>query len=154
MLHFYEMIYYITKKECNIYIFFQSSSLIASLPDSEVLNTPSIVLTSEPATPISLKPNFPKKFTLKTSDNQPSENTDSLPFSPNEPIEKSPAPVESIPDAELPSESGNLSSIVSTFDGLSESEGKEKKYTVPKNVLQTSVITSVYVNLIFFFDLG
>lgn len=120
-----------------IVFYFQSSTFIASLPDSEVLNTPSIVLPSEPATPISLKPCILKNI-KKKSDNQ------SLPCIPNEPINKSTSPQQSIEDAELPSESANYPGVEPIIlDGLSQKEKIKQNPSTQKNVLQTSVITSV-----------
>lgn len=124
----------------SIVFYFQSSSFIASLPDSEVLNTPSIVLPSEPATPISLKPCILKNI-KKKSDNQSLPN-EPVPI-PNEPVNKSTSPQQSIEDAELPSESANYPGVEPiTLDELSE-KVKNKNPPAQKNVLQTSVITSV-----------
>lgn len=107
------------------------------MPDSEVLNTPSIVLPSEPATPISLKPCILKNI-KKKSDNQ------SIPCIPNEPPKKSASPQQSIEDAELPSESANYPGVESlNLGGLSEKEKVKQNPPTQKNVLQTSVITSV-----------
>lgn len=130
-----------------MFFYFQSSSFIASLPDSEVLNTPSIVLPSEPATPISLKPCILKNI-KKKSDNQSLPNEPvpipNEPFSiPNEPVNKSTSPQQSIEDAELPSESASYPGVEPiTLDELSE-KVKNKNSPAQKSVLQTSVITSV-----------
>ncbi|CAL1292040.1 unnamed protein product [Larinioides sclopetarius] len=63
----------------------ESSSLISSLPDSEVLNTPSITLPSEPDTPLILKKCFSQKKENERNCQAANENTtDTLPFSPEE----------------------------------------------------------------------
>lgn len=117
--------------------------MIASLPDSEVLNTPSIILPSEPSTPISLKPNFLKKRTEKKFGTEiSSENTDSLPFTPIVEDARNVDAAENVESADLPSETANFSSITTSNYSVLSNENDSKK-DESKNVLQTSVITSV-----------
>lgn len=114
----------------------ESSSLIASLPESEVLNTPSIILPSEPATPLCLKPHFPRILSVRSCNNPVSAvSTDSLPFTPSEPSLADSGYQEDISDANFPPKDIKLE--------LSRRDACAQRTDVSKNVLKTSVITSV-----------
>ncbi|GFU68455.1 uncharacterized protein TNCV_3869471 [Trichonephila clavipes] len=123
-----------------------SSSLIASLPDSEVLNTPSITLPSELETPAILR-----SFSLKKSDNKVScqaanENTtDTLPFTPDEQSDLGEVPSETVMDSDLSVENTNFPSIdqsrTSVF--VTEQSSVLKTSSTRTSVVQTPVITSI-----------
>ncbi|GBN84070.1 hypothetical protein AVEN_96835-1, partial [Araneus ventricosus] len=119
----------------------ESSSLIASLPDSEVLNTPSITLPSEPDTPLILKKCFSQKKENETSCQAANENnTDTLPFSPEE-KDLGDVTTRTTSDNDLSIEDSNFATldpnrfINKPTETLKTSSGKT-------TVVQTPVITS------------
>ncbi|GFQ83824.1 cyclic AMP-dependent transcription factor ATF-7 [Trichonephila clavata] len=125
----------------------ESSSLIASLPDSEVLNTPSITLPNELETPLILR----RSFSEKKSDNEvrsqaTNENTtDTLPFTPDEQSDLGEVPSETVIDGDLSIEDANFTSIdqsrTSVF--VTEQNSVLKTSSTRTSVVQTPVITSI-----------
>ncbi|GFT21835.1 cyclic AMP-dependent transcription factor ATF-7 [Nephila pilipes] len=125
----------------------ESSSLIASLPDSEVLNTPSITLPSEPETPMILKNCFyKKKSDIETNCQSNNENTtDTLPFTPDEHPDLGEATTGTIINGDLSIEDTNFPSLdqnrTSVF--VTEQSSVLKTNSVRTSVVQTPVITSI-----------
>ncbi|XP_035207410.1 cyclic AMP-dependent transcription factor ATF-7-like [Stegodyphus dumicola] len=125
----------------------ESSSLIASLPDSEVLNTPSITLPSEPETPIALKSSFINKVSQKEQNNQTySENTDTLPFTPVEQHTQDTVPEQSNVSNDVSSDNASFSELAApSLSAFSETSHKndQRNNATRTSVVQTRVITSV-----------
>ncbi|GFY53119.1 cyclic AMP-dependent transcription factor ATF-7 [Trichonephila inaurata madagascariensis] len=124
----------------------ESSSLIASLPDSEVLNTPSITLPSELETSTILR-----SFSMKKSDNEVScqpanENTtDTLPFTPDEQSDLGEVPSETVMDGDLSVENTNFPTIDQSRTPVfvTEQSSVLKTSSTRTSVVQTPVITSI-----------
>ncbi|XP_055925155.1 cyclic AMP-dependent transcription factor ATF-2-like [Argiope bruennichi] len=119
----------------------ESSSLIASLPDSEVLNTPSITLPAEPETPLILKKCFSQKKDDERSCQTTNENTtDTLPFSPEQ-KDHADVTTQNASDTDLSMEESNFATLdPNRF--INKTSATLKINAVKTTVVQTPVITS------------